>query len=80
MAAWAPFHFIEKAVERAEQCIAGPGGDAAAKDERFRIETIDEGSHCGRQSAHGSPPDLDRIHIAMVHRRQQIMGRGELSL
>ena len=64
VAAGTPFEVVEGLLEWFEEKVFGTGGDAAAEDDEFGIEDVDQGRNGGGEMADGGEPDFSSVRIA----------------
>ena len=64
MATGTPFEGVEHLLERREEKVFSTGGDAAAEDDDFGVEDVDERGDGGGEMADGGVPDFFGVFIA----------------
>jgi hypothetical protein len=64
VAAGTPFEFVDGLLEWFEKKVFGTGGDAAAEDDDFGVEDVDQGGDGGSEMADGGQPDFLSVFVA----------------
>lgn len=75
MAAGSPFEVVEGLLEWFKEKIFGTGGDAAAEDDEFRVEDVDQRRDGGGEMTDGGEPDSLSVFVACgIGIKQRVRG------